>query len=322
MQKYKKFFITTIVIFIISMIIIPAVLIKWVDYMIGRHVYSQTANYVNYLITQKNNKAKEFDKLGNNKILIFSGSNTLYGVNTKYIHEKTGLPIVNYGIHAGLEDYIFDEAKKILLPGDTVIMPLEYSLYKERGSTIPAQLAEYLVTYGKDYFDKATIIQKLGLSFYLVKLIITYHKIDAAPLDTKLLSQTNDFGDFIANKGNIENIRQDKKFIYVSENIPKTYNNFPLYDFIQFCKNNKIRLIATTPFNYHKDNFSNEEINAFNTIKAFYVQNGVEFFGDIKSGSVFNEHLVYDYGYHANAEGQKIRSDYFIKMLDSLGYSH
>ncbi len=320
MHIYKKFFIKTIIILLISMLIIPAALIKWVDYMIGRHVYSQTACYVNFLITQKNNKAKEFDKLYHNKILIFSGSNTLYGVNTEYIHKKTGLPVVNYGIHAGLEDYIFDEAKNILKNGDTVIMPLEYSLYKKRSSAIPSQLAEYIVTYGRNYFEKASIFQKLGLSFYLVKLIITYHKIDAAPLDKKLYSQTNDFGDFIANKGNVPNIKPDKKFIQISQNIPKSYNDFPLYDFIKFCKSNNIKLYATSPFNYHKKDFSKEEISAFNKIKDFYSKNGIKFIGNIDSGSVFDESLVYDYGYHANSQGQKIRSDYFIDMLHDLGF--
>lgn len=317
MQKYKNFFIKTFVIFLTAIIIIPAALINWVNYMVGRHVYSKTAAYVNYLISQKNQKAQEFDKIGN-KILIFSGSNTLYGINAKYIHEQTGLPVVNYGIHAGLEDYIFEEAKKILKSGDTVIMPLEYSLYKERNSTIPSQLAEYLVTYGKDYLKDATLIQKLGLSFYLVKLIITYHKLDAAPLEEKLLAQTNEFGDFVANEGCIQNIKEDKKFIVVSQNIPKKYDNFPLYDFIKFCQNNNVRLIATTPFNYHREQFSDKEYEAFNIIKDFYIQNNIEFYGNIDSSSVFDPKYVYDYGYHANTEGQKIRSDYFIKMLNVI----
>ncbi|MGN0015490.1 MAG: hypothetical protein ACI37T_08750 [Candidatus Gastranaerophilaceae bacterium] len=319
MQKYKNFFIKTLIIFLAAIIIIPAVLIKWVDYMVGRHVYSQTAAYVNYLISQKNQKAQEFDKIGN-KILIFSGSNTLYGVNTKYIHQKTGLPVVNYGIHAGLEDYIFEEAKKIMKSGDTVIMPLEYSLYKERNSTIPSQLAEYLVVYGRDYLNDVTLIQKLGLSFYLAKLIITYHKLDAAPIDEKTLTQTNEFGDFITNEGCLQNIKEDKKFIVVSQNIPQKYDNFPLYDFITFCKKNNVRLIATTPFNYHKEQFSQKEYEAFNIIKNFYLQNGVEFFGNIDSSSVFDSKYVYDYGYHANAEGQKLRSDKFIQIIKSLGY--
>lgn len=319
MQKYKKFFIKTLIIFLAAIIIIPAVLINWVDYMVGRHVYSKTAAYVNYLISQKNQKALEFDKIGS-KILIFSGSNTLYGINAKYIHEQTGLPVVNYGIHAGLEDYIFEEAKKILKSGDTVIMPLEYSLYKERNSTIPSQLAEYIVTYGKDYLKDTTLVQKLGLSFYLVKHIITHHKLDADPLEKELLAQTNEFGDFIVNEGCVQNIREDKKFISVSQNIPQKYDNFPLYDFIKFCQNNNVRLIATTPFNYHKEQFTDKEHEAFDIIKNFYLQNGVEFIGNISSGSVFDSKYVYDYGYHANSEGQQIRSDKFIKLFTSLGY--
>lgn len=317
MNIYKKFFIKTVSIFLISMIIIPFALISWIDYMVGRHIYSRTAEYINFLITQKQEKAKEFDQKGN-KILIFSGSNTLYGVNSKYIYEKTGLPVVNFGIHMGLEDYIFYEAKKILKSGDTVIMPLEYSIYKEENSTIPAQLAEYIVTYGRDYFKDLSIIQKLGLSFYLVKLIITYHKIDADPLDDELINQTNEFGDFIANKGNIPDIQNNRKYITISQAIPKSYNKFSIYKFINFCRENNIKLYATTPFAYHTETYTQDEINAFNKIKSFYEENGVEFIGDIKSGSIYDEKYIYDFGYHANDEGQKIRSDYLISVLENL----
>ncbi len=314
---YKKFFIKTMLIFLISMIVIPTGLICWIDHMVGRHVYSRTAEYINYLIEQKSAKAKEFDKSGN-KIIIFSGSNTLYGVNAKYIHEKTQLPVVNYGIHMGLENYIFYEAQKILKSGDIVFMPLEYSIYKKDSSTIPAQLAEYIVTYGKDYYKDATIIQKLGLSFYLIKLIITYHKIDADPLDDTLKSQTNEFGDFVANVGNVPDIQNNRKYITITEDIPKSNDNFALYNFIKFCQNNNVKLYAMAPFSYHSNDFSEAEKTAFNKIKAFYASNGVEFIGDMKSGCVYDEKLIYDFGYHANDKGQKFRSDYLIDLFENL----
>lgn len=317
MKNYKTFFIKTLVIFIISIIIIPTALIFWIDFMVGRHHYSKTADYINYLINQKNAKAAEYDKLGS-KIVVFSGSNTLYGLNSKSIYEKTKLPVVNYGIHMGLEHYIFYEAQKVLKSGDIVIMPLEYSIYKEDSSTVPSQLAEYIVTYGKDYMKELTPIQKLGLSLYLVKLIVTYHSLDAAPLGEDILSQTNDFGDFVANKGCIPDIQNNRKYIQITQNIPISNKNFTLYKFIQFCKQNNIKLYATTPFTYHKDTFSEQEIKDFETIKDFYQKNGVEFLGDYKSGSVYDEKLIYDFGYHANDAGQKIRTEKLLKLIKSV----
>ncbi len=317
MRKYKQFFIKTLIIFLISMIIIPTGLICWIDYMVGRHHYSKTADYVNYLIEQKTKVAKDFDKQGK-KIVIFSGSNSLYGVNSKYIHETTGLPVVNFGIHMGLEHYIFHEAEKILKPGDIVIMPLEFSIYKKDSSTVPSQLAEYIVTYGKDYVKQLTPIQKLGLSFYLIKLIITYHGLDCDKLDDKTLGQTNDFGDFTANEGIVPDIQNNRKFIKIEEAIPKNNKNFSLYDFIQYCKNNNIKLYATNPFHYHRQEYSGQEQEAFNNIKNFYEKNGVEFIGDINTGAVYDEKLIYDFGYHANDAGQKIRSDYLAKIISSM----
>jgi len=319
MKEYKKFFTITIIVFIISMIIAPIALINWIDFMIGRHHYSKTADYINYLIEQKNAKAQEFDEKYGYKIVFFSGSNTLYGINSKYIHQKTKLPVVNYGIHMGLEHYIFDEVKKILKPGDIVIMPLEFSIYKENNPSIPSQLAEYLVTYGKDYSQKLTPIQKIGLAFYLIRLVIQYHKIEADPLSEEILSQTNDFGDFVANKGVVPDIQNNRKYISITEAIPKgTNKNFALYDFIQFCKKNDITLFAAAPFFYHKNTFTQDEKTAFENIKTFYEKNGVDFIGDIDTGCVYDEKKVYDFGYHANDAGQKERSDYFIKILGNL----
>jgi len=286
--------------------------------MTGRHHYSKTADYINYLIEQKHAKAQEYDEKYGYKIVFFSGSNTLYGINSKYMHEKTNLPILNFGIHMGLENYIFYEAEKILNPGDIVIMPLEFSIYREDNSSMPSQLAEYLVTYGKDYLQNLSPVKKIGLSFYLIKMIILNRKLEADKLDKEILSQTNDFGDFVANKGIIPDIQNNRKYISITEDIPKTNNNFSLYRFINYCKNNNIVLFAATPFHYHGENFTQEEKNAFNNIKAFYEKNGVDFIGDIDTGSVSDEKKVYDFGYHANDAGQKERSDYFINILKNL----
>ncbi|MGN0006198.1 MAG: hypothetical protein ACI37Z_09560 [Candidatus Gastranaerophilaceae bacterium] len=317
MKNYKTFFIKTFIIFLISIIVIPTALIFWIDFMVGHHNYSKTADYVHFLITQKREKASEYDKLGN-KIVVVSGSNTLYGLNSKEIYEKTKLPVVNFGIHAGFEHYIFNEAEKILKSGDIVILPLEYSLYKEDSKTVPAQLAEYIVSYGKDYMKELTPIQKLGLSFYLIKLIITYHSLEAPPLDENTLSQTNEFGDFIANKGIVPDIQNNRKYVQISQNIPTSNKNFSLYNFIQFCQKNNIKLYATTPCIYHTESFTEKEIQDFEIIKNFYKTNNVEFIGDYNSGTLKDEKLIYDFGYHANDAGQEIRTNELLKLIQSI----
>lgn len=315
MKKYKTFFIKTLIIFIISIIIIPTALIFWIDFMVGRHKYSQTASYMNYLITQKNAKAAEYDKTGN-KIVILSGSNTLYGFNSKYIHDKYNLPVLNYGLHAGFEHYIFYEAQKILKSGDTVILPLEYGLYKEDSRSVPAQLAEYLVSYGKDYIKtNLTPVQKLGLSFYLVKLIIKNHSLDAQQLSEKILSQTNDFGDFTDNKGYVQDKQNIKKHIKITQNIPVSNKNFTLFKFIEFCKQNNIKLYATTPLTYHSKSFTDKEIKDFELIKDFYNKNGIEFLGTYTSGAFYDENFIYDFGYHANDKGQMLRSEKLAEFI-------
>ena len=62
-------------------------------------------------------------------------------------------------MHAALEiDYILDRAKKILKPGDIVIVPLEYNVLLYDGSLNEVR-ARYVLLFDKDYYNSLSFFK-------------------------------------------------------------------------------------------------------------------------------------------------------------------
>lgn len=67
---------------------------------------------------------------GQRKVIIAGGSNVLFGVDTVKLSSDLGVPVINYGLHAGLAlDEILSEAAAAAESNDTVILPLEREYY-------------------------------------------------------------------------------------------------------------------------------------------------------------------------------------------------
>ena len=61
------------------------------------------------------------------KIIFIGGSNLIFGVRADSLGRRVGLPVVNYGLHAGIGlDYAADRAAEIIGPGDIVILAPEH----------------------------------------------------------------------------------------------------------------------------------------------------------------------------------------------------
>ena len=88
------------------------------------------------------------DSCTQKKIIIFGGSNSLFGINSEVIAEKTGLPVVNLSTHAGLDlDFILYKIQQHIHPGDIVVLPLEFEYYWRDG-TISQWFSENMMAWG------------------------------------------------------------------------------------------------------------------------------------------------------------------------------
>ena len=101
-------------------------------------------------------KIKIANKINEKKIVIVSGSNALFGIDSKMISKKFNLKVVNFGVNAGVMlPYTLYKAKEVINQGDIVILPLEYSMYNYDG--IPnEQMIDYILSRDFSLFYELT----------------------------------------------------------------------------------------------------------------------------------------------------------------------
>jgi hypothetical protein len=79
-----------------------------------------------YAARKKITLARKLDELGLSKIVICGGSSCAFGVNTDVMQKAFDLPVVNFGMHAGMgAPVLAGLALKYTKPGDTLVVSLE-----------------------------------------------------------------------------------------------------------------------------------------------------------------------------------------------------
>lgn len=313
MKTYKKFFIKTLIFMLAAPVAIIILALLSSDYFIGKGFIKYGESQMVYKwFTQKKEAAKKLDKKGP-KLVFLSGSNTLFGVNAERIEKETGIPSLNYGSHGGLTSYIFYDAKRVLKPEDVVIMPLEYQFYLDDNeiNSLQNTAIEYAISYDNEYYKQLSITNKLKIIKYLlqVKTITCIGK--TVEEEFKLSSR----GDTLDNIGVDKDFKKTAKYGKLSSNkVTEKSKKWELYKFINWCKDNNIKMYAFAPNMYHQSTITLEEQQAFEQIKKFYDLAGVKFIGSAQDG-FFELEDMYNTIYHINLKGQKTRTDYFIKKI-------
>jgi hypothetical protein len=84
--------------------------------------------WIREMIVIKRDIAKHY--AGQQKIIIASGSSTLFSIDAQQLGNELHIPVINYGLHAGLSlQTILGEAEAAAEPGDTILLPLEDTYY-------------------------------------------------------------------------------------------------------------------------------------------------------------------------------------------------
>jgi hypothetical protein len=84
--------------------------------------------WVREMITVKRSIAQKYR--GQHKIIIASGSSTLFGIDAKQLSDELKIPVLNFGLHAGLSlETILSEAESAAEKDDTIILSLEPHYY-------------------------------------------------------------------------------------------------------------------------------------------------------------------------------------------------
>lgn len=110
---------------------------------------------------------------GQPKIIVASGSSTLFNVDTNLLSDVLHRPTINLGLMGGLPiETVFSEVNAMSVPGDIVILALEPDYYcREANSGYDSWQARNAIAWNyafwqhKSFFEKLAAIPSLGADF-------------------------------------------------------------------------------------------------------------------------------------------------------------
>ncbi|AQQ66304.1 hypothetical protein Mag101_00545 [Microbulbifer agarilyticus] len=270
-------------------------------------------------------KERHAKKYSTEKLLILSGSNSLFGIYTPALENAYGVPTTNFGVHAGLGlRYILDRSKRALNSGDIVYLPLEYALYQD--SEIPSpQLMDFLIARDPHYFRTLPIRERiLGYTSLPISRIVeglqggsdryqgqSAKLYNVANVDESGNQLQQSVSPQMSNRGQLATLKAKD----ISDGNLTSHSQRVLSEYFAWARKHNICVIGGPPNllddpEYHSARFD----QFFKVVLDFYASNDVPFAGH-PSNYLLPIDLFFDTEYHLNAKGIKLRTELTISHL-------
>lgn len=153
MNLYRKFVLTAA----LSLIVCVVAYIALFFYQFGAPIASgyDAANWITYKELVGNNTEGK-------RLLLFGDSSTVFGVNSKTLSEKLGVPVANLALHGNLPlDAITESAIKNSRAGDTVVLAPVWIYYLNDYRVPKDWILREMVAWYSDYFYGLPLKTKL-----------------------------------------------------------------------------------------------------------------------------------------------------------------
>lgn len=274
------------------------------------------------------------------RLLIISGSNSLFGFDGALIDSQTRFEPINYGTHAGLPisfhiDKIIEQANE----GDIIFMPLEFIYYTRNEPNEDYWYIQNMLTWNKTY-TKYIVTQNTILAYiknnpmimlknFFKSFIHPMHISEnpIATIQTKWQSHQefegyeytslNQYGDFCTQVGSFYTNNTQ----YLSPNL--TLSSFFLSEYtrlLEFAKSKNIKVFLTYPVTLENPEFSLNDPTTFakiENLKAQLKAHNIDIYGDFRDFH-FERKYFFDTASHLNSEGAILRTQAFIKLLEQM----
>ncbi len=326
MKKYKIFFISSI---FLALFLFSAIML-FGDLLIKNLPLSYNDNTESMFLWIQRKKEINSKCNKGDAVVFLSGSNTLFGINSDYISKEIEKPVLNFGLHGGLGDYIFDFAKTVLKPGNIVVAPVEFDVVVRHKSFSDFK-TQYIISEDKEYYRKLGFKDKIGCINFFYNDDLFYALISGSKKESRYSAQRNincrdnncrvysykywnKKGDVVFNIG-IDDEKMNK--LKDSEmGIAYPVRLSPVFlDFAKWCRENDIRLYVTYPVIFpYKNRNSNEAQKYFTAYENEFLKNGINFIGKAQD-SFFEYDDFFDTVYHLNQKGVQKRSKYLAKLV-------
>ena len=271
------------------------------------------------------------------KLVLLGGSSTLFGIKASVVESELGVPVINGGLHAGIGmACILREGKKMLRPGDTVMLIPEYELLsfgeKNRRQWAAITYLDFMLSRDVDYYRGLPLIDQIEIALmtpmdriargirgkWLPEQIMPaseYNPYDAVWLD--------DHGDMTGHRAALRPpvaVDRDQRVCEVLEKgISLDAEGFDLIsEFTLWAKANHIRVMAGFPNMIHRKEYDAGVADSVEAqLKEYFLKEGIHVVGGMRE-VLLPEDEFFDTIYHPTEEASINRSRHLAFQLRPL----
>jgi hypothetical protein len=258
------------------------------------------------------------------KLVLIGGSGVRRGVNAAMVAEALQVPVLNFGMQAGLGPaIILYEAKKILRPGDTALLLFEFNSFTYDQPTTIA--IDYLYGCRPDYFSGLGLAEEMTILFNIDPLRVL-KSVTFKPPKNRCPNCTGDedaapahgpigVGDLPLEDEPLSRDRAARMALYQPISVSVNRQGAgprAIAEFMMWARANHVTVIASWP---NTIDFPAYEGSAgFKEIADFYASLEAPMIGEPEI-ALMPLRYFYDTQYHLNAEGIAIRSRRLAEAL-------
>jgi len=295
--------------------------------------------WVAELITVKKELVRKH--AGKNKIVIASGSSTLFGIDAEHLSKQLNIPTINFGLFAGLRlEKILKEASSVIENGDILILPLEQSYY-DCNPKLSLWEINNIVGWDHeawnemDYFGKFNFIFSVTPRLFVQMIIANIQKMYHAPIISSRLAaldsasvlykfrvrtkpktfqysayNLNDYGDLQRTEGSKYSGKVDD-FSKPDHVCDGTANQ--LIGFIKGMRTKGVQVyFANTPYVASGFDLNSSREGETRFLKEF---SRVGCVIDRREDLVFDRKYFFNTNHHLNTDGRSIRTELLLQAI-------
>lgn len=295
--------------------------ISWPFLTLGfvNHYGSPDADWIEAQYQRKDLAVHDSAQSARSRLFIVGGSEALFGVDAELMQRKLGVTTINYATHAGLGTYLLDRARRVMRPGDSVLLCPAYEVWYE--DAVSNVEWDYVATYDKRFFFSTGIadaVQTLysvpGSNYYdsLIgwgKRLIGRYQDERSDYNVATMDANGDLRGPIAP----EPFRSGSAYQFprISDDAGA---NAEFYQFARWARQNRIRVFYSWPNRCAPEPFAPEDRMITPGLKAMFDAWGFIVLNN-PGDTCYPKQWFVDTIYHADAGCRRIRTEALTRAL-------
>jgi hypothetical protein len=152
-------------------------LVQMLIWLVAVWVYARCRPFGQHFMAASIDKQNLLEHAASPRIVFVGGSNLAFGIDSEEVHKQLGYQPVNMGLNASLGlEFMLNEAKSGLRPGDVVLLSPEYELFGEAYAGTGEILYTALEQHPGNikFFSRHDVLPLLDEGYLLASRIIEY----------------------------------------------------------------------------------------------------------------------------------------------------